>query len=182
MAGNGGGRGAHALGLRPPPRPGVPAAQAEERRGPRHAGFGEGRKGLLLLPQAPLGTGDSESPPNSRGLQQLTHGLSLVRWALERRAGGRAGAPPPRLPQPGARPARRRACPRPVPLPLASPAARCGLGPGTPADLMCQNPRAARAGRDGWGRLRLEGQAHHPGTPGTQVPFGDIPVCKTHVC
>lgn len=50
-----------ASGLRPPPWPRVPAARAEERRGPRHAGWGEGRKGLLP------GTAAAGPPPFPSG-------------------------------------------------------------------------------------------------------------------
>lgn len=87
---------------------------------------------------------------------------------LGARAGGLAGAPPPRLPWPGARP--RRACPRPVPPPLvppllARPPARCRRGTGTSLakrdgtgeSAVAAPGRPDRAGRDGRGLLRMEG-------------------------
>ena len=74
-----------------------------EERGGRGFCLGPLRQDPLLFPRALLGTGASVSPPSSRGLQQLPHGFSLVRWARDRLA----GAPPPRPPGPGARPARR---------------------------------------------------------------------------
>lgn len=143
----------------------VPAAAA---RGPRRAGGGAagsatcrlrtGAAGAslrdrfgrpLLFPRTPLGTGDAASPACSRGLQQLPHGPSLVRWARERRAGG---APPSRLPRPGARPARR---------PRARAPSRCSRRRSPPAPAGTPATERARAGRarheGGRGPLRMGG-------------------------
>lgn len=160
---------ARRLGPGSPPRGrgsgGVRDMLAEQRGG---RGFAPGplRQDPLLLPRTLLDTRASVSPPSSRGLQQLPHGPSLVRWARERRA----GAPPPPLPRPGARPARRpRAlAPCPVQQPPAPPLVLVAAGldvsrgplptnsAGTGESAARAVGRLAGAGRDRRSPFRIE--------------------------
>lgn len=182
----------------PPARLRVRAAPVAAARGPRRAGGGaagsatcwrrRGAEGTALgtvrgrplpVPRAPLGTGDSASPPSSRGLQQLPPGPRLVRWARERRrAGGRSSprACPGRARAPPAARSLARARPRPVPPPPL-PRTRAG----DPAGGACRDRGERARGRPdsgrGWRRRAGSspggrGQARQPGTPDAQVPFG----------
>lgn len=179
----------------PAPRSGRPPAQGcARRRGPgspprgRRSGgvrdmLAEGRGGRgcsrdrcgrpLSVPRAPLGTGDSASPPSSRGLQQLPPGPSLVRWARERRRARWRSSP---VPTPGRR------APRPPLARARAPSRRYrGREPGSPRSERARTRESVAgatwgptlAGRDRRGTLPGgRGQARCPGTPGAQVPFG----------
>lgn len=150
---------------------------AEERGGRDCSRDRRGRP--LRVPRALLGTGDTASPPSSRGLQQLPPGPRLVRWARERRrAGGRSSPVPapagraPRPPRARARaPSRRR---RPGREQRTPPAERAGPGESA-AGLPGDRPETPEAGGvlSGW-----RGQARQSGVPGAQVPFGGT--AQTH--
>nr|XP_055138317.1 uncharacterized protein LOC129484388 [Symphalangus syndactylus] len=92
-----------------------------------------------------------------RWLQQLPHGPSLVRWARERRA----GAPPLRLPRPGARPARARALSRRHPRRGRPTGTRAGTLPTQRAQdeesAAAAVRRPAGTEREGRGHLRMGG-------------------------
>lgn len=123
------------------------------------------------FPQAPLGTGDSQVSSQLPWLQQLTHGLSLVRWARERRAGERGGrSSPVAAPARRARPARRSRAPAPCPAAACQPGAR--RGPGAQLTSVLGQGRGRAGGKWVGSSSSGSGQAHHPGTAGTQVPLG----------
>lgn len=146
-------------GPRSPPRGlrsgGVRDMLAEE-RGRR--GFSPGP--VWLPPPFPLGTSRDWRlgvASQLRWLQQLPHGPSLVRWAREQRA----GAPPPRLSRPGARPARARALSRRHPRRRRPTGTRAGTPPTRRARAEESAAEAvrrpARTKREGRGLLRMGG-------------------------
>ncbi|XP_073871840.1 uncharacterized protein [Macaca fascicularis] len=135
----------------------------------------------LLFPWAPLRTGDSVSPPSSAGCNSY---LTAPAWSVGRASSGRA-----LLPRGCRGRARARRALAPCPAATRAVVAQQGREPG-PRRPGVPGPRRARRRQSedrpglrekdevffGW-----EGQARHPGTPGVQVLFEDIPPCKKHV-
>lgn len=162
-----------ASGLRPPPRPGVPAARAELRRGPRHAGGGEGGEGTALgtaaaAPSVSLGHFSGLETrrrlPAPAGCNSY---LPAPAWSVGRASGGgRAGAPPPCLPRPGARPARLARAPAP------RPAAAVRDASSGPRRLSVPGPGRARPGFPETGRRRQKRAGSSPGGGGKPANLG----------